>query len=158
MISEQRDPAFWTGVAGHPEVGPRVLFGASLPSLAHLIELPSVLPLASKNGGFLFFRLDGIGRVWELHTMYRPEGWGREVAAASKAAFDRLFSGGASVVCTYEVQDAWRSRPPLSHGWKAAGPFSHAPELAASVRTWVLTREAYLASPARRRSCPSPSH
>lgn len=145
MITESRDVAFWREIVGHPDVA-HVTFGLPF-DIAGLVEHESVTPLASENGGFLFCRLDGLGRVFELHTMFRPEGRGREVSSAAKEAFAEMFARGARVITTYEVR-GWAA-PPLSFGWKAAGDFSPTP--LGDVRTWVLTLEGWEASPARRR-------
>lgn len=153
MIREERDPAFWAQVANHPDVRDAVLLSGELPDLARVCADPLVYPWASAHGGFLFYQRDGLGRVFELHTMFTPDGWGREVAQAAREAFTALFLRGADLVFTLEVRDSPNSRPPLSHGWKEAGPFSFAPELAAEVRSWVLTRTAWDASPVRRRMC-----
>lgn len=152
MIREERDVAFWEAVAQHEEVRPHLLISEDQ-GLAEIVSHPSVKPYAAENGGFLFCRLDGIGRVFELHTMFTPKGWGREVAKAIKEALERVFSEGAQVITTYEVGGWWRSKPPLSHGWKQAGPFLYSDSLAADVRSWILTHEAWLASPARERHC-----
>ena len=107
----------------------------------------SITPLASENGGFLFCRLDGLGRVFELHTLFTPEGWGREVSASAKEAFAHMFAAGARVITTFEVE-GW-SAPPLSFGWRAVGEFDETD--IGPVRTWVLTLEAWEGSPAHRR-------
>lgn len=151
MIREQRDPGFWQTVAEHPGVAPHVFLGHGPVSLAALVTHDSVLPLASEHGGFLFCRLDGPGRLWELHTMYTPEGWGREVLQAAKAAFSRVFEQ-AQVVTTYEVEGWWRSRPPKSFGFQRAGDFQAVPEIGAALSTWILTRTAWETSPAHRRA------
>lgn len=76
MIAVNRDPAFWQVVASHPSVSPYVSFGRTVDW--GFVESASVVPLASEHGGFLFFQADGLGRVYELHTLYLPEGWGRK--------------------------------------------------------------------------------
>lgn len=151
MIREERSPAFWQGVADHPEVASRVFLGGQSHDLSAIVASPNVLPLASEHGGFLFARLDGFGRVYELHTMYRPEGWGREVLTASKLAFAKVFDLGAQLVSTYEVEGWWRSRPPKSFGFIRAGGFRPVPGIIPHLSTWVLTSDAWDASPARRR-------
>lgn len=151
MIREERDPGFWQRIAEHPDVAPHVLLGRNDIRLDAIVTDPSVLPLASEHGGFLFCRLDGLGRFWELHTLYRPEGWGREVLLASKAALQRLFTE-AQILTTYEVEGWWRSRPPKSFGFTQAGDFRAVPELGIALSTWVLTKKAWAQSPAYRRA------
>lgn len=148
-LVEDRSPEFWDRIANHPEVAPHVfLGGASLP-LAEIVQHPSVTPLRAQNGGFLFWQLDGIGRQFELHTLFTPAGWGREVNQAAKQAFARMFASGAQLVTTYEVEGWRRSQPPKSFGFQPAGDF--APSPFGSLRTWILTADAWAGSPACRR-------
>lgn len=149
MIREDRDPAFWRLIAEHPEVSEHVSLGREF-DVAELVEHPAVTPLRGEHGGFLFVRLDGRGRVFELHTMFTPEGWGREALLSAKAAFDEMFARGAEVITTQEAANWWRSRPPKTFRFQAAGEFSDDPTLAVSLRTWVLTRAAWQSSPAKR--------
>lgn len=148
MIREERDPAFWSWVASDPAV----LEGSMLQhsdGLETIVTNPIVTPLASEHGGFILVRLDGLGRTWELHTLFRREGWGRGVVTAAHEALSLFWSDGAQVLVTYEVEGNWRSRPPKSHGWKPAGQF--APTPFGSVKSWVLTRLAWEGSPASQR-------
>lgn len=148
MIREERDPAFWRAVYEHPEVKPHVSLGHEV-DLEALVSNPAVLPLRAEHGGFFFVRLDGLGRVYELHTMFTPEGWGREVLQALKEAVSEVFALGAQLIITYDVEGNWRSRPPKTFRFEACGDY--APALGASLRTWLLTRAAWDASPARQR-------
>lgn len=149
MIREERDHGFWQRIADHPAVAPHVTMGRGGFDLAGVIAHPSVLPLASEHGGYLFYRLDGMGRAYELHALYTPEGWGRETNAALKAATERLRNQGVALLIVHEVEGNWRSRPPKSHGWKAASDFTASP--AGPLKTHVLTMADWLQSPARRR-------
>jgi len=146
-VELSRDVAFWTKVAEHPEVGPHVSWGQEI-DIGALVEHPRVLPLRAEHGGFLFVQLDGLGRVYELHSLFTPEGWGREVSRTLKAALEEVFGQGAQVVTTYQVSDNWRSQPPKSFRFEPAGDF--APALGKELRTWILTRAAWEGSPARR--------
>lgn len=149
MISENRDPAFWVGVASHPEVA-KTLHGATPQQVADLAVLERTLPLASEHGGFLFVQLDSLGRLYELHTLFTPEGWGREVNRAGKDALQIVFKT-AQAVTTYETAD-WRSRPPKSFGFRPCGAFAPSPY--GDLRTWIVTKDAWEASPAgRSRQC-----
>lgn len=147
MIREERDPAFWVKVAGHPAVLPG-LMGVSLEVVETLIGHEKVLPLASANGGFLFTAIDGVGRVLELHSMFTPQGRGRESNEAGKAALMRVFPDACAII-TYEVESNPLSRPPKSFGFKPLEDFRESG--VGSVRTWILTREAWEQSPARKR-------
>jgi hypothetical protein len=148
VITEDRDYGFWSGVYEHPAVKPHVSLGHKL-DLAAILANPAIVPLRAEHGGFLFLRLDNLGRVYELHTLFTPEGWGREVLLAAKDAFTAMFEAGAHVIVTHEVAGNPRSQPPLSFRFAPAGEF--APALGAMLRTWTLTRAAWEASPARRR-------
>lgn len=151
MIREDRDPEFWSSVYEHPEVKSRSGFGQEI-DMAAVVANPAVIPLRSERGGFLFVRLEGLGRIFELHTMFLPDAWGsREILTSAKEAFTEIFGRGAQVVTTYEVAGNPRSQPPRTFRFAPAGDFQFAPILGASLRTWVLTRAAWDAAPARLR-------
>lgn len=150
MIREDRDYRFWQRVVDHPEVKPHVGLGQDL-DMAAAMANPAVTPLRSENGGFLFLRLDHRGKLQELHTMYLPQGWGREVFHALAAAVEEMFTRGADLIVTTEVDDNWRSRPPKTFRFEPSGSFAPAPGFTQLFRTWHLTRAAWDASPARRR-------
>lgn len=116
-----------------------------------LVSHPLVTPLRAKHGGFIFVRLDPLGRALELHTLFTPEGWGREVNATAKAAFDFVFAEGAQIVLTNQVEGNARSQPPRSFGFVRCGDFEPTP-YGPRFRTWFLTRAAWEGSPARRRA------
>lgn len=140
MVAECRDLTFWTRIASHPEVAPYLGFEGAI-DFSEIIAHPSVLPLASKNGGYLFARLDGFGGVWELHSLFTPEGRGKEALAAGKEALAMV--PGWSMITTYSSADNWRSRPPRSFGFKPSNDVGD--------RTlWFLTRQAWESSPAHR--------
>ena len=86
VIRVEKDPAWWAAIANHPAVKPCLSLSADPVDVSKMVLDPKVWPVASEHGGFLFFQRDGLGRCWELHTMFTPEGWGREVAEAAKAA------------------------------------------------------------------------
>lgn len=144
-MREEREAWFWRQVVAHPDVA-KVMMGLPL-DIAALVSHERVIPLAGEHGGFLFCALDGIGRVYELHTLFTPEGWGREVHREAKLAFAEMFRRGAQIITTYEIK-GWAS-PPLSFGWKFAGDFTPSP--IGDVRSWVLTEADWDLSPARRR-------
>lgn len=148
MITVDDDPEFWDRIAHHPEVWPSVSLGHDF-DLKALVTSPRTVALRATHGGFLFVQLDQLGRVFELHTMFEPEGWGREVFLAAREAFNAIFAWGGQVVTTYEVEGHWRSRPPRTFRFEPAGEFAEAQGLG-SLRTWVLTRTAWEASPARK--------
>lgn len=151
-VRVERDPAFWRSIASHPQVAPHVSLGHEIDVGAMALH-PLVTPLASEHGGFLFIRLDPLGRAVELHTLFTPEGWGREVHGAAKAAFDHVFEGGAALVLTSEVEGNARSQPPRSFRFAPCGDFEPTP-YGKRFRTWFLTRAAWEGSPARRRAHP----
>lgn len=148
-LQVNRDPDFWARIATHPEVSGHVLTGCDVGALQALVTNPLVLPLANESGGFLFRNLDGLGLVLELHTLFTPDAWGREVAMVARQAFGRIFTNGARVVVTHEQIGWWRSRPPKSHGWAASG--ENTPTVVGEVRLWFLTQERWSQSPAGRR-------
>lgn len=141
MIREERDPGFWEAVASHPAVGPHM--GGRV-DWAALVGNPAIMPFACEGGGYIIARLDALGRAWDLHAAFRPEGWGRTANAALKAALNRL--GPWAIITATEVEGNWRSRPPRSFGFRPAEAGRD------GYRTWVLTREAWERSPAKRRT------
>lgn len=148
MIS--RDVAFWDRIASHPEVAPHIFMGMAPETLAPLVLSPKARPYASDNGGVIFSPVDHLGFVVEMHTLFTPEGWGREVAAFGKRVMPDLFDH-ASLALTHEQEGRWQSRPPRSHGWQMAGDFK---DVGAPVRLrlWTLSREAWIASPVGRKT------
>lgn len=153
MIRIERDPAFWREIACHPAVAP-ALIGLSPEVVGEFATRPDVLPLAAVHGGFLFVRRDELGFSCELHSLFTPGGWGREVHEAGWQALNALWLLGYQTLTTFEAAVNERSRPPRSFGFIACGPWRETPF--GTLRQWVLTREAFAASPAaqrRRRQC-----
>lgn len=138
-----RDPAFWRPVCEHPDVKPRVDHGGEGDWLPGLLESPLCLPFRGEHGGYFLVRSDHLGRVWDLHAAFAPEGWGRDANRTLKALLGSL--GAWDVITVHEVAGNWRSRPPKSFGFRVAADFR------GELRTWVLTRAAWEASPAHRR-------
>lgn len=151
MIRVERNPAFWFDVASHPQVA-EVMGHYSAEQITAIISQPGLLPLAADHGGFLFRRCDGFGRVCELHTLFKPDGWGREVNTAAKEAFGFVFfTAGCQMVITYEMAANKHSRPPLSFGFVPIGTME--PSDFGEARSWFLTRDAWTSSPAGRKTC-----
>ena len=149
-IREERDPEFWGEIASHPAIA-GAMMGLTAAQVAAASQRAQIIPLASANGGFFFCRMDQIGMIAELHTLYRPAGWGREVALAGKQALEWVFRE-FQVIVTHEVEANPRSRPPRSFGFVQAGEYQGSP--VGAIRAWVLTRAAWESSPAHRRFVP----
>ena len=148
MIRIERDPAFWTAVASHPAILP-LIGGIDPAAVGALAGRPGVLPLAAEHGGYLFIRQDALGYVAELHTLFTPEGWGREALAAGIEAINAVWIAGFQSIVTLEMAGNPRGRPPLSFGFERCGDFR--PTLTGEGRLWILTRGAWAASPAMKR-------
>lgn len=146
-----RDASWWEGIAAHPQVAPHVFMGLPAVSLAPLVEPVASYPMASINGGLIFAPLDNLGFVYELHTLYKPEGWGREVHAHAKECFREMMEG-ASIIVTHEQEGSAHTRPPLSFGWRTSSGFREV-GLPKRLRMWVLTKEAWQSSPVGRKLC-----
>lgn len=148
-----RDVQFWDSISSHVEVAPFVFMGVPVQSLDVLIVNENNEPFASKNGGVLFVKTDHLGSIYEMHTMFRPEGWGREVAVTGAKALHHIFSK-ALLVFTYEQEGHWQSRPPKSHRWKSSGDFVDQ-GLSKRLKLWYLTRDDWLSSPVGKKiRCP----
>lgn len=151
MVREERDPVFWQAVADHPQV--RHITQGHPIDMGSIVAQAAVIPLASQHGGFIFTQRDPFGTVFELHTMFTPEGWRREAHDAAVAAFVEMFGErNAALIFTYET-DHPQSRTPRSFGFERG---------AAIIRTSIgdvtpcwLTSKAWFGSPAWRRACQS---
>lgn len=147
-IRIERDPAWWAAIAAHP--GLAEILGTILPAAIGAVALqPNALPMAAEHGGFIFLRLDALGFVAELHTLFTPEGWGREALEAGIQAINAVWLCGFQSIVTLEVQANRRSRPPVSFGFTRAGDWRDSP--IGAVRLWTLSREAWAQSPGIRR-------
>ena len=153
MIRIERDPAFWRAVASHPAVAP-ALVGLSPELAGEIARRPEVIPLAAEHGGFLVVRRDALGFVGEIHSLFMPQGWGREAIEAGWQALNGLWLAGFQTLVTFEAEGNPRSRPWRAFGFQTCGPWRETS--AGTLRQWVLTREAFAASPGahrRRKSC-----
>ena len=146
-----RDAEFWDRIAFDPLVSPRVFMGLGEMSLAPLVENEKNLPFSSENGGVILVSLDHFGLVREMHALYQPQGWGREVAKAVPYFMKEAFNT-TSVIFTHEQEGEWRTSPPKSHGWKVVSDFCYV-EMPKRLRLWMLTKEAFYASPVGRKLC-----
>ncbi len=148
----ERDPAFWTGIAAHPAVA-GALMGLPPAEVGRFAARGDVLAIAARHGGFIFARTDALGFIADLHTLFTPEGWGREALAAGIEAINLVWLAGYQAVTTFEVEANPRSRPPRTFGFSQAGDWRATPF--GPLRLWMLTRAAWEASPAKRRAkCP----
>jgi hypothetical protein len=146
-----RDVEFWDSVASHPAVAPSVFMGLEQTSTAPLVLDERNIPLASEHGGLIFVASDHLGFSMELHTLYTPEGWGREVTEHARQCFRDVMKT-VSLVTTFEQEGEKQTRPPLSYGWRPAGDYSEV-GLPKRLKMWILTREAWLASPVGKKLC-----
>jgi hypothetical protein len=152
VIRVERDGGWWTAIASHPACA-GALMGMAPEAVGAYARQPLVLPMAAEHGGFLFTRMDVMGFTCELHTLFTPEGWGREALIAGMEALNGLWLLGYQSVVTFEVKANPRSRPPRTFGFVQAGDWRETP--VGEIRQWVLTRAGWIASAAGRRSmCP----
>lgn len=151
MIRLERDAAFWTDVAAHPALA-QALGSLNPAMVGQIAARPDALPLAADHGGYIFLRSDALGFVAELHTLFTPEGWGREALMAGIEAITAVWICGFQVINTLEVEGNRRSQPPRSFGFAAAGDWRET--AFGRLKLWTLSRAAWEASPAmRRRLC-----
>lgn len=150
-IREERDPVFWQAVADHPRV--RHISQGHTIDMGAIVEQDAVVPLASAHGGYIFTQRDPFGTVFELHTLFTPDGWGREAHGALVAALVEIFGArDAALIFTYET-DHPQSRVPKSFGFER-GPAIIRTSIGDVTPCW-LTSNAWFASPAWRRACRS---
>lgn len=127
----------------HPRVWPHVSLGHEGDWVGPLMANPSVVKFAGEHGGYMFHGRCSLGRAYDLHAAFAPEGWGREANAVLKRALREL--DGWDIITATEVDGNWRSRPPRSFGFRPAGPMRD------GFRVHHLTRTAWEQSPAFRR-------
>jgi hypothetical protein len=123
--------------------------GLSPRAVGALAARADILPMAAEHGGFFFCRMDMLGMVAELHTIFTPEGWGREALLAGIEALNGLWLLGYQVLLTHELEANPRSQPPRSFGFRRVGDWR--PSVVGPLRLWVLTKEAWCAAPASQR-------
>lgn len=148
MIRIERDPAFWTAIAEHPSVTP-MLRGAAPAAIGALARRRDFLPLAAEHGGFLLQRRDELGFAWELHTLFTPEGWGREAVLAGVEGLALMFGSTCRLIWTLEVKANPRSRPWKGLGFVQAGDWAETP--LGELRPWILTKSSWAESRAAKR-------
>lgn len=146
MIREDRDPGFWVGIASHPGLA-HVRAGQDPSLMAYAVQQPRVVPLRAEHGGFVFLPADSFGRAYELHTLFTPDRPRREPFDAAREAFDHMF-GRCDLILTHQTPHP-QSLPPKTFRFAPLGDFHDTPH--GPVRLWMLTRDAWLGSPARRR-------
>lgn len=148
MIRIERDPDFWAAIAAHPAVA-AVLRGVDPGAVGVLAGRRDFLPIAAEHGGFLLQRRDDLGFAWELHTLFTPEGWGREAVVAGIEALGLMFGSNASLISTFEVKTNPRSRPWKGLGFSPAGDWARTPM--GELRLWILTKSSWTESRAAKR-------
>lgn len=89
MIRRTLDPAFLNTVANHPDVRPW-LQGEGPLDLSSVIGNPANIALQAAQGGWVLQNLSP--GVYEVHSMFLPEGRGSAVKKALAAALDYVFS------------------------------------------------------------------
>lgn len=131
-------------VASHPQVR-HVLSGMDASGLDAVIHAPNIA-MAFEHGGFIFVPADSFKRVYELHTLFKPEGWGKPVFYAARQAFDRMFEV-CDLIVTHETRHP-QSKPPKTFRFEPVGDFAWT--AMGEARLWMLSREAWMNSPARK--------
>lgn len=90
MITRTMDATFLNGVANHPQVRPFIGGGEHELDLTGLCCNPANIVLVTEAGGWVLqARLPG---VYELHTMFLPEGRGSAYFAAAREALNYVFT------------------------------------------------------------------
>lgn len=128
---------------------PEVLKGVGEFDLDAVLAHPSVTPVWCGHGGFLFHALDHLGFVYDLHAMFSSDGWGKHVTKALFSALNAVFDQGARIVTVTELSGKPMSRPPLSFGFRPIGEFRQTSM--GEARSWLLTQDAWISSPAFKR-------
>lgn len=91
MIRRTMDPAFLNDVANHPEVRPW-LGAPDVPvlDLAVLIGNPANIAIEGEHGGWVLTAMGG--GVYEIHSLFRPEGRGKPFFAGAREMLRYVFT------------------------------------------------------------------
>lgn len=145
MISD-RD--FWTPILEDEQASRLALCGmASIDDFLWFLTLPNVSQHRYDGGGIVFVNK---GSYDEVHVAFHPSKWGRHVAMCFRDCFAKKMKSGVPVVAG-EQEGEWRTKPPITHGWKVIGSFEKS-VLPRRVRQWILTQDAWNNSPVGRKS------
>lgn len=111
MLERQADPRHLNGVANDPRVFPLIAFdGCDRFDLTKALDDPTTYALATEYGGFIFVRQQPA--IYQLHTMFLPEGWGRHAYRAAIEAAQWMFTRTDCMeILTVSPDDNPRSRP-----------------------------------------------
>lgn len=91
MLRRTMDATFLNEVANHPDVRP-YLGAPQVPTLdlTQIVQDPGNVVLVNEHGGWVLHPI--MPTVYELHTMFLPEGRGRAYFAAAKEALRYVFA------------------------------------------------------------------
>lgn len=139
---------FWTPILSRQEVERLSLCGmGTIDDFLWWLDQPGVSEERYEGGGLVFVDK---GEYDEVHVAFEPEQWGRPVALAFRDCFARRMKQGKPIVAG-EQEGEWRTKPPISHGWKVLSDFEGS-VLPRRVRRWILTRDAWNNSPVGRKT------
>lgn len=133
---------FWEPIVTHPQVEPMVFAGmATIDDFLAWLEQDDVHEERYEGGGIVYVDKDG---VQELHIAFLPEFWGRPVVEAVRQSFKKKMTEVPAVILR-EQEGFFRTRPPLSHGWRVLEDYE--PSIFKHrTRRWILTQEAWYSS------------
>lgn len=89
MIRRTLDPTFLNSIANHPDVLPWLGAPDGPVDVSPLVEAIQNIAIEGPAGGWILVHLEP--GVYELHTMFLPEGRGKSYLAASKEALRYVF-------------------------------------------------------------------
>lgn len=152
LITDKRPAKFWNEIESDPGIATATLGNAM--SLAELAAHPSVSTFTGPNGGYLAIDLiPPQGRFVEIHSIFRPAGWGREALQIARETCQILFERGVVLITTFQPESEWRSKPPASFGFRPISEFVPIAGFSKNARTFILTKDMWLSSPASKRIC-----
>lgn len=147
MLRLERNEDFWLRIVSHPDVSPGLFLSPH--EFMTCVTNDNVFPMASKNGGFLYVKTDSAGLTAEFHTVFTPEGRGREAFLAAIEFADYVFDTGLQLLMTYEVESNPKSSPPLSFGFKSHGDYSETTY--GRFKLWSLDKDSWRNAPVNKR-------
>lgn len=90
-------------LANHPDVRPWLLGGTEALDLTPLVENPAVVVLEAEHGAFVLVPI--MSDVYELHTLFEPQGRGKAVLAQAAEMFRYVFVHTPALEIVTKVPD-----------------------------------------------------
>lgn len=149
MIHRTMDAARLNALANHPDIRPFVLGGEGPLDLTPLVMNPAVVVLEAEHGAFVLVPIQKT--VYELHTLWTPEGRGAPFFAHAAEMFCYVFTRTPALEVVTKVPDGNRGAAIASAkvGFRERFHRAVMSFRSISIEAWALGSEACLDEVAR---------